>query len=269
MPELPDLEYVVGRLQKEVVGRTINEVLVKQPGVLKVPRQHFAEICTGQKLEHVERVGHFVLWSVGQTHRLVMHLMLAGRFQLAKPTAPKPFEWCWAFTLSDGNELRYLDDRTMGRAYLVTRAQTDTVPGLATLGRPVLSDTFSLEYFRKTIDGRRDMVRNFLLDKEAIASIGNAYADEILFDAKLHPKIKCNTLTAPEVQTLYESVGKVLRAAVAEVARRQEPIEVKVRDFLKVRKRTGKPCPTCKTPIAMVKMGSAEANFCPKCQPAR
>jgi len=133
----------------------------------------------------------------------------------------------------------------------------------------------------------------FLMDKTALASIGNAYADEILFAAHIHPKTFCNKLAPEEVEALYVAIPSVLRHAVDEIARRDEPVppasassarasrsrgagdpsrvpeweSVKVRDFLSVRGRDGKPCPRCGTTIRAVRVGDGDACFCPTCQP--
>src|SRR5262249_47760966 len=139
-------------------------------------------------------------------------------------------------------ELRYLDDKKMGKAYLVRRGDHAQVPGLRELGADILADTFTLEAFRKLAGKRRDQVRAFLRDKRALAAIGNAYADEILFAARSHPKTWVRQLSDAELGTLHAEIGRVMRAAIAEVARRGAPIDEKVRDFLAVRGRKGEPC---------------------------
>src|SRR5581483_6781398 len=130
------------------------------------------------------------------------------------------------------------------------------------------SPLFTRELFMKLLRKRRDQVRMFLMDKAALASIGNAYADEILFAAHIHPKTFCNKLSPEEAEALYLAIPSVLRHAIDEIARRDEPVEVKVRDFLAVRGRDGKPCPRCGTTIRAVRVGAGDACFCPKCQPA-
>jgi formamidopyrimidine-DNA glycosylase len=106
------------------------------------------------------------------------------------------------------------------------------------------------------------------MDKRALASIGNAYADEILFAAGIHPKTFCNKLSPAEADALYAAIPSVLRHAIDEIARRDPPVDEKLRDFLSVRGRDGKPCPRCGTKIRAVRVGDGDACFCPKCQPA-
>ena len=163
-------------------------------------------------------------------------------------------------------ELHYLDDKRMGKVYVARAADEATIPIYGQLGADVLSPAFTREAFGKLIARRRDQVRAFLMDKRALASIGNAYADEILFAAGLHPKTFCNKLAPAEVDALHAAIGRVLTDAIAEIRRRDEPIEVKVRDFLKVRGRDGKPCVVCGTTIRAVRVGDGDACFCPHCQ---
>jgi formamidopyrimidine-DNA glycosylase len=165
-----------------------------------------------------------------------------------------------------GPELQYLDDKRMGKVYVARAADEAGIPIYGQLGADVLSPAFTRDAFAALIARRRDQVRPFLMDKRALASIGNAYADEILFAAGIHPKTFCNKLPPEEIDALHTAIGRVLGDAIAEIRRRDEPIEVKVRDFLKVRGRDGKPCVVCGTTIRAVRVGDGDACFCPHCQ---
>jgi formamidopyrimidine-DNA glycosylase len=145
-------------------------------------------------------------------------------------------------------------------------ADEKTIPVYGQLGLDVLSPAFTRDALAAVIAKRRDQVRAFIMDKRALASIGNAYADEILFAAGLHPKTFCNKLAPAEIEALHAAIGRVLTDAIEEIRRRDEPIEVKVRDFLKVRGRDGKPCVVCGTTIRAVRVGDGDACFCPHCQ---
>jgi formamidopyrimidine-DNA glycosylase len=219
-------------------------------------------------LRAAERRGHFLRLELGDRLLLVLNFMLAGRLRLAEPEERTEAALCFALQLSGGQELRYLDDRKMGKAYVVPADREDLVPGLGALGVEVLSPAFTRETFRALVAKRRDQVRAFLMDKSALSAIGNAYADEILFEARVHPKTFCRKLAPDQVDALHAAIGQVLRAAVAEVARRQAPLEEKVRDFLQVRGRAGLPCPRCGAKLRTARVVDADACFCPECQPA-
>ena len=278
MPELPDLVHVESKLRAALEGWTISASRVGDPTVLRVMvAEPFPALLNGLTLESVRRRGHFMLLELGPTLTLAVNCMLAGKFQLASPADKVPRSMALGLTLQappNGagtpapRELRYLDDKRMGKIYVVPPAHLGEVPQLGTLGVDLLSPAFTLEAFRALARKRRDQVRPFLMDKSTLASIGNAYADEILFAARLHPKTFVRKLTPDDVDRLYAAIGDVTRRAIAEIAARDEAIEVKVHDFLSVRGRTGDPCPACGTTLRAVRVGDGDAVFCPKCQPA-
>ncbi|HWT80854.1 MAG TPA: DNA-formamidopyrimidine glycosylase family protein [Candidatus Methylomirabilis sp.] len=269
MPELPDLEYIVSVLDQAVRGRRIHQVRIKNPIVLRLAvRGTLEDICLGQAFGRCWRHGHFVVLEIGEAHELIVNPMLAGRFRLCSEEEKAERSLCLAFGLP-GQELRYLDDKQMGKVYLVPSGDRQVVPGFEKVGLEPLSPNFVLERLREIIRPRRDQVRTFLLDKTAVAAIGNAYADEILWAAHLHPKTGCQGLADEDIAGLYGAIRDVLEAAVREVARRKEPIDVKVRDFLRVRNRKGLPCPVCGTAVRVEGVRGHDAFYCPTCQPNR
>lgn len=268
MPELPDLEYVVGELRERAVGQKIVAARLKEPIVLRLAVEgDLGSLTIGRTLRGAERRGQFVVFDLGELE-MVVNPMLAGRFQLAAREEKSRGALCFALELERGEELRYLDDKKMGKVYVIKKGDERQVPLLTELGLDVMSKDFTREKFRALIKRRRDQVRPFLMDKRALSAIGNAYADEILWAAKVHPKTRCSALSPGEVDALHDAIGEVLRAAIAEVAKRRAPIEEKVRDFLKVRGRAGEPCPRCGTKLRTARVVDADACFCPTCQPA-
>jgi formamidopyrimidine-DNA glycosylase len=275
MPELPDLVHVEAGLRAAVVGKRISAARTGDPTVLRIMvADPFPAVLAGRTLVAVDRRGHFMRFALDNDLVIVVNAMLAGRYRLvarggaAEPAAKKdPRSLGLALVLEDAPELHYLDEKRMGKVYVARAADEGTIPIYGKLGADVLSPAFTREAFGKLIARRRDQVRAFLMDKRALASIGNAYADEILFAAGLHPKTFCNKLAPADVDALHAAIGRVLNDAIAEIRRRDEPIEVKVRDFLKVRGRDGKPCLVCGTTIRAVRVGDGDACFCPHCQP--
>jgi formamidopyrimidine-DNA glycosylase len=265
MPELPDLLYVRARLAETLLGRTVAGARLRKPVILRSLVNGDLRLLVGQELRRVERRLHFLTFAFGG-HDLLVNPMLAGRFRLAPPGARD--EAALAFALGFGDvELRYLDDKQMGKAYLVPGGDWSGVPLIGEAGVDVLSPEFTAERFAGLVARRRDQVRVFLLDKSALDSLGNAYADEVLFEAGLHPKTWCRSLSSEDVARLHGAIVSVLRAAAAEVEGRGEPTEVKVRDFLKVRGNRDV-CPRCGTKIRRAGVRGMDAYFCPRCQPA-
>ncbi len=269
MPELPDLVHIAAELRRTVCGQAIVGAKVGDPVVLRLMLPAaFPDVLLGKRLLDVERRGQFLRFGLDGNLVLVINAMLAGRYVLsAHPAARTAKAMILALSFAGGQELQYTDEMRMGKIYLAAAAQESDIPGYRDLGVDLLSEGFTLARFRELASERRDQVRQFLLDKTALASIGNAYADEILFAARLHPKTFCHRLRAEEVDRLFGAIRQTLDHAIAEIASRDQPIGVKVRDFLAVRGRAQKPCPVCGTLIRKVRVGKADACFCPTCQP--
>jgi formamidopyrimidine-DNA glycosylase len=269
VPELPDLVHVEGKLRAALAGRMVTSARTGDPLVLRVMvRDPFPGVLVGRTVQAVVRRGHFMCVELDQHLLIAVNLMLAGRFFLAEAGEKKaPRALALGLEVDGEIELRIVDEKRMAKVYVARSEQIDDIPQLANLGVEILSPDFTRERFEKLIARRRDQVRQFLMDKSALASVGNAYADEILFAARLHPKTFCPRLDAAERDRLFTAIGEVMRHAVEEIARRDPPVEGKLRDFLAVRGRTGKPCPRCGTTIRAVRVGDGDACFCPHCQP--
>lgn len=272
MPERPELDYVVPVLRREVCGAEVRRFEVLDPVVLRVavaadPRS----ALPGRSIASVDRRAHFVLFGLSGEPPLeiAVHPMLAGRFTLCDPGARRTKDTAIVLGLDRG-DLRYRDDRQMGKVYVLDPARRDEIPGLAPIGLDVLDPAaFSREAFRAIARPRRDQAKTFLLDKTALDSLGNAYADESLWAAGVHPKAMVRELDAAALDRLHDAIVETLAGACAEVARRAPPIDEKVRDFLGVRNRKGEPCPRCGTTVRTCGVNGHDAFFCPKCQPDR
>jgi len=271
LPELPDLLHVVSRLRERLTGREVVSERVKEPVVLRFTVRGNLSLLLGRRLHDVFRKSHFVVFRF-DGFDLAVNPMLAGRFRFAEVGEKQGASLAFALGFSSRSggdpelELRYLDDRSMGKAYLIASDDWQAIPGMQTGGIDVLSREFTGQRFSSLLRHRRDQVRVFLLDKKALDSIGNAYADEILFEAGIHPKSFCRALKRDDALRLHGAIVKVMKQAVAEVAARDEPIEVKLRDFLKVRLRDV--CPRCGSKIRTAGVRGMDAYFCPRCQPA-
>ncbi len=268
MPERPDLEYVVPILARELAGAEITGVRVRKPVVLRlaVPGSP-AEALGGRKIGAVTRRAHFVRFELGD-REVVVAPMLAGRFALAKAGDKEPGDLAVTWELAGGRELRYRDDVQMGKVYVIEAGDWRQVPGLQEIGVDVLdARVFTRAAFRAIAGKRRDQAKVFLLDKSALDALGNAYADEVLFEAGIHPKSMVRSLGEEEIDRLHDAIVRVLGAARKEIARRKPATDEKVRDFLRVRNRHGEPCPRCGGKIRRAGVHGHDAFFCPTCQP--
>ncbi len=272
MPERPDLEYVVPRLDVLLKDAPITAVTVKKAVVLRLAVEGSVEqALTGRVFTAVTRRGHFLMFALrGPPPELEMVVspMLAGRFSVDPGDSKAPGDTAMAFGLQDGRVLRYRDSEQMGKVYVIPKGNHAQVPGLEKQGLDVLNPkVFTREAFRAVAQKRRDQAKVFLMDKAALDSFGNAYADEALWEAGVHPKTMMKSLSAEELDRLHDAMVKVLGDACAEIVRRQPPLEEKVRDFLKVRNKHGEVCPRCGSKVRKAGVHGHDAFFCPQCQP--
>jgi formamidopyrimidine-DNA glycosylase len=271
MPELPELEVVRDVLQRRVVGQTITHVQVVPPGgpivVRDLTHLGFPQVLTGASVSAVGRRGKFLIFSFqAASGRLFLAInpKLTGRLQLAQAAEKRLPKTHVVIDLTDGRQLRYVDQKQMGQLYL-TR-DLASVPEYAAMGPEPLET--SLELFRERLKPFRGEIKGVLTRGEFIAGIGNAYADEILWAARLHPYRKRTKLTAEEVDRLYAAMRLTLTEAIQKVRQEmQEDIHLKPRDFLSVHMKTGEPCPRCGTPISLIGANQRITNFCRSCQP--
>ena len=273
MPELPELEVVKEVLRRRVVEHTIEAVQAIGGGsailVRSLTQQRLEEAVTGARITAIDRRGKFLIFTLHpavQDSRLFLaiNLKLTGRLQLAQPKEKKLPKTHLIFSLSNGEQLRYVDQRTMGQLYLV--ADLAQVPDYATLG-PEPFDV-SLEEFRERLKPYRGEIKGVLTRGEFIAGIGNAYTDEMLWAAQLHPYRKRTDLQGEEIDRLYEAMQSVLREAIDHVrVEMGEAIHREPRDFMAVHMKSGEPCPRCGTAISVVSANQRITNFCRICQP--
>ncbi len=269
MPELPELEVVREVLQRRVIGRSLTRASLIPPGGPIVARDltgnGFEGVLSGTAIAAISRRGKFLVFDLQPGPLfLAVNPKLTGRLQLADPASKRLPRTHLVLSLEDGQELRYVDQKQMGQLYL-TR-ELSAVPEYSALGPEPFA--VSLEEFRKRLRPFRGEIKGILTRGEFIAGIGNAYADEILWAARLHPYRKRTTLTPSEVDTLYSAMRSTLADAVEKVRlEMQEDIHLKPRDFLAVHMKTGELCPRCGTPISLVGANQRITNFCRSCQP--
>jgi formamidopyrimidine-DNA glycosylase len=268
MPEWPDLHVLQGRIAKAVVGMRVTAVRVHDPLVLRATKP-FDDALTGRVLTDVAHRGRFLAFTFDDGTRVVVNPMLSGLFDLLPPKTKIRATTAFALTFESDIDLRYRDDTRMGKVYLLPAGASDAdVPQYAGQGAEAGALSWSADEFAKRAKAKRRELRNLLMDDEFIAGIGNAYADEILWAAKLHPKRRVATLDDGEMDRLRGALHATLERA-AEIVEAELPPELgtKIRTHMNVRGRAGEPCPRCGTKIVRTRHGLDEMFVCPRCQP--
>ena len=270
MPELPELEIVCEVLRRRVAGRTIARVDVAPKGgpiVIRDLTGHgFSAQLTGSTITSVERRGKFLLFAFESSDlRLAVNPKLSGRLQLCTPGAKKAGPVQVTLQLSEPREeLRYVDAKTMGQLYLTQSLAA--IPTFAEMGPDALA--VDLHTFRQRLRSFRGEIKGILVREQFLAGIGNAYADEILWAARLHPFRKRTSLSPEEIDRLYEAMCSTLRESLEKVrAEMGDQIHLKPRDFFAVHMRADQSCPRCGTAISAITADQRITNFCRTCQP--
>jgi formamidopyrimidine-DNA glycosylase len=274
MPELPEVETVARGLQREIAGRRILTVTLGKTDFIDNPAEIELHLPT-RTIERVERYGKFMLLrlthpTAQEPSALLVHLGMTGSL-IPRPVAqPHAKHTHVVLLLDDGRELRYVDPRRFGRiAFLAgPRLQEE----LLRFGADPLEST--REAFVDLIRSRSSRIKALLLDQSVLRGVGNIYADESLWRAKIHPAKIGASLKPAQVKLLYIKLQEILRKAIA---LRGSSIS----DFLdsdglpgnyqqqhRVYDREGKPCPRCKSPIRRIIVAGRSSHFCPNCQKA-
>jgi formamidopyrimidine-DNA glycosylase len=274
MPELPEVETVVNDLRDAgLVGRRVVKARVYWARTIATSSaRQFCRDIEGQRFAELSRRAKYVIASLSNGQGLLVHLRMTGNLRFRDAGTPRDPHEHVVLMLDDGRELRFRDTRKFGRWYLLD----DVGQKLDLLGPEPLASGFTGHRFHTMISGRRGVLKPLLLNQEFIAGLGNIYVDEALWDAALHPRRTAQSLSDEEVTALYRAIRKVLRRGVRSLGASLGKAQTnfysvggrrgRAQDGFKVFRRTGNPCPRCKTPIERVVIAQRSTHLCPTCQ---
>jgi formamidopyrimidine-DNA glycosylase len=272
MPELPEVETVRKTLLELLPGRTIQAVDVRLSRIIKFPAvAEFQQRLVGQRFLDIRRRGKYLIFVLTADQALVIHLRMTGQLRVSADDEPEPKHTHVVFQLDCGRQLRFTDLRTFGAMYLAPLAEIAQVAGMDKLGWEPLAD-FPLEDFATLLQRRTARIKSLLLDQRVIAGVGNIYADESLFQARIHPATPANQLDFQQIARLHRALVQVLQAGVdLRGTTFSDYVDGLGRsgDFqhqLCVYGREGQPCPSCGADIVRIKLGGRSAHLCPNCQ---
>jgi formamidopyrimidine-DNA glycosylase len=269
VPELPEVETIARGLANVVVGKTIGSASVILPKVVSPEPDRFVRDLGGDRIDAVGRRGKFVVLSLASGRQLVVHLRMTGRLIFQAQGTAGPERYTNAFLdFDDGTRLCFADVRQFGRMRLVGPED----PWAAEVGLEPLSSDFSLERFSNLLAGKTTPVKVFLLDQRRIAGIGNIYACEALWDARIRPNRPAGSLTKQARRRLHFSIQDVLRRAIemrgtsARDYVDAEGLRGGFQNVLSVYGRTGQGCPRCARPIVRTVLAQRGTWWCRSCQ---
>ena len=277
MPELPEVEIVRRGLERGVVGRTIAAVQVHHP---RAVRRHlagatdFAALLTGRTVTAALRRGKYLWLPLDSGDALTGHLGMSGQLLVVEPDKPAETHLRIRFSFAGGDrQLRFVDQRTFGGMVVV--AGGATLPStISHIARDPLDEQFDDEAFVTALRARRTGIKRALLDQSLISGIGNIYADEALWRARLHGDRPTDKLTRPAARALLTHVRDVLGAALQQGGTSFDALYVGTDGVsglfersLNAYGREGEPCPRCGTPIRRESFMNRSSFRCPRCQP--
>jgi len=287
MPELPEVETVVRQLEPEIEGRRIELLEVLDPRWSRpVAPAQLGGAVSGRTIEGLGRRGKYMLLGLDGRETLVMHLRMTGNLVLVegedvidpsggrrlyegeRSTSARHLRA--RFVLGEGRELWFTDPRRFGEAFLIADADLDR--RFERLGVEPLSPAFTPEALGEIAAGRRAPLKSFLLDQSGVAGVGNIYADEALFRARLHPLSPAGSMKHEHLEALRDAVVAALEAGIdgggasIDDYRDGRGERGTMQDEFLVHTREGEPCPSCGGPIARIVVSGRSTYFCPSCQ---
>jgi formamidopyrimidine-DNA glycosylase len=271
MPELPEIYNLAVQMNKELSGKTIGDVVVRQEKCLNMTTGEFKAIIEGKKISTVTSKGKWVFVKLEPDAYFLLNLGMGGEALYHKKGESLQDKYRLAFTFDDGSRLS-IGFWWFGYAHAVTSEGLASHKMTSKLGISPLDDkAFTFKRFSDMLQGKKGNIKSFLMSQENVAGIGNVYIQDILFKARIHPDRKVPTITDSEKKALYEAIKVNLREAVAlgglafEKDLYGNPGRI-TGDNFQAGYKGDKPCPVCGTYIVKIKTGSTASYVCPKCQ---
>lgn len=271
MPELPEVETVIRDLRSPLIGRTIRSARQSKKKLRRPWKPQWSAEVVGARVLGLRRRGKWILIDIDAPRVLRLHLGMSGQLTVVRESEPEPDHLHLAFALDNGTELRFRDHRRFGAAELFAdRAKLD-----AEMNAELGPEPFGIgaSYFREAVTATKRNLKALLLDQTVVAGVGNIYADEALFRAKLNPGRTGASLTEDECERLRVAIEDVMTRAI-------ESRGSTIRDYVggsglrggfqnefAVYGRAGEPCPACEAPIALARHAGRSSHYCGSCQP--
>ncbi len=298
MPELPEVETVRRRLLTCLPGLLVRDVILNDATVSEQSEAELRALLAGRRVTGLRRRGKYLIVDLGAPEAerrgapegpgrgalaaggrratsgpaiAVIHLRMTGQLLFRPGPADRPPRFVWL--LEPRTELHFRDVRRFGRLWAFAPDQEDEF--FAGMGAEPFGEQFTVAYLRRELEGRRAPLKSFLMDQRRIAGVGNIYADEALFRARLHPLRAAGSVGPREAQRLHAALLETLQAGIdhegSSIESFVDPAGARgsFQEILSVYQRTGEPCRVCGTTVQRIVVGGRGTHFCPHCQPRR
>ncbi|MEK7123912.1 MAG: DNA-formamidopyrimidine glycosylase [Patescibacteria group bacterium] len=290
MPELPEVETIVRDLNKKILGRTVKDIWFDAPKLVKIPKnpRAFKKEIIGLKIEEIARRGKNIIFHLSGKKIMLIHQKMTGHL-LAGCWKFEKGRWValesgflrekvnnyihLMFYLDNGLMLGLSDLRKFAKVLVVDEKKFGGLEDVKNLGPEPLEKSFTFDKFKEALARKKSgKIKQVLMEQNVIAGIGNIYADEILWEAKVYPLKDVSKLSDAELKKIYAAMKKILTLAVRlrgssvsdyrDTAGKRGTYDL----IRKVYRREGEPCPRCETPIKRFKLGGRSGHYCSECQ---
>ncbi len=257
MPELPEVAYSKKYVDATALHKKIKLVRVPEPKLLQATQKDAEKILTGKEFTQSIRHGKYLFLKTSDNDFLVFHFGMTGKFDFSHEDDPPEYTRFY-LEFQDNSKLFFICPRKLGKIY-ISESMEDFLEEHS-VGKDALE--FSKKEFRELLEGKRGSIKGALTNQSLIAGIGNMYADEILFQTKIHPKKAVNELSEKEIGEIYKKMGQVLETVID--SKQKEAGLPK--NYLTRHRKEGDDCPNCKGKVEMLKISGRSTYFCPSCQ---
>lgn len=273
MPELPEVETIKKQLQNKIIGKKIKLVEIKLPRFINLSVNDFKKTVEKTTIIGISRRAKILIISLSNNWSLIIHLKLTGQLIYKKNQSKIDKYTHLIFHFTDKSQLFYNDLRQFGYIKLIESKKVSEFLIKENFGPEPLEKDFTLEKFKKLLVKKsRQKIKPLLMDQTFLAGIGNVYAQEICFYAKILPYRKVSTLSDREIKKIYDGIKRILTSAIAHRGSSVDTyldiygLKGEYIPFLKVYNRENQPCLNCKTKIKTISLAGRGTCFCPGCQ---
>lgn len=280
MPELPEVETIRLQLSKVLIGKTVKDIGVRKPKMFRGDKK----FILGKKIIKIRRYSKLLVFDFNDSYSLAVHLRMTGRLVFEKADGKivkEKINWEINYEsdkhthiiiyFTDKSKLYFNDLRQFGFMQVLLTSKVEDIPYVKTLGPEFFRNLDETKFIELVKKGTRP-IKLLLIDQQKVAGIGNIYANESLWCAKINPKIKANQLAKNKVTELFNCLEKVMRQAIVWGGASDNDYrdafgqKGEVQEHFEVYNREGEPCHRCKTPVTKISLGGRGTYFCPACQ---
>ena len=271
MPEIAEVETVRNTLKRRILNKKIKSINIIYEKMIESNLKEFTNNLIGKYFTDIKRIGKWLIFEV-EDYYLLSHLRMEGKYFIKHSDEPLEKHEHIVFTFEDETDLRYHDTRKFGKMNLVKKEELYKIEAIKKQGYEPNQKELTKEYLHEKLHSKKLPIKTLLLDQTIISGLGNIYADEVLFGAKINPLKQGSEISLKECKKIINSCNKIIKKAIENGGTTIKSytsslgVTGKFQQYLQVHKRENEPCYICKQKINRIKVGGRSTYFCSNCQ---